>query len=290
MKPFYYFFIALFAVSCNGELDSEPCDAISAPAPCEAILKRLECMNMPRPKDSYNYPLCPGMDEWADLHTSVAMGEACSVPECLLKKMSTQAVIQAIWERPVGDINERFGLGGLPDYWSAKNWAPFSTCLELENRKDAGKALLERLILVNPIPQYAGGHESQALEWLFAQSVFISQLNKTQQRKVVEICLKNDELRQKSPLWEEYSMFRWLRTTAFVLMGRTMLAADYSPFVKAVNENEELKFFIDGWIDGGDPLGVYDNGGKAPYSYRSIRWIDSGIPAIIINHAKNYIK
>jgi len=281
MKPFYYFFyffIALFAFSCNGDLDSEPCDSLSAPAPCEWILKRLECMNMPRPKDSYNYPLCPLMEGWADLHTSEAMREACTVPECILKKMSTQAVIQAIWEMPEGGIRGMFFFSNsLLDYISPPE---NSTFLELEKRKDACKALLERLTKVNPIPQYDGGYESQALEWLFTQSVYISQLNKTQKLKVVEICLKNDELRQKSNYWIEYSTFNQLRATALVLMGRIMLADVYSPLVKAVNDNDELKSFLDGWRDGE----------KLPYSYGSNRWVDSDIPTIIINHAKNYIK
>jgi len=66
----------------------------------ELILPQLQSMNMPRPTDSWNYPVYPGMDEWAKFESSQEMVDACQVPEKRLKKMSTQAVIQALWEYP----------------------------------------------------------------------------------------------------------------------------------------------------------------------------------------------
>jgi len=53
---------------------------------------------MERPSDSYNYPVYPGMKEWGNFKTNKEMLEACQVPAKTLKKMSTQAVIQALWE------------------------------------------------------------------------------------------------------------------------------------------------------------------------------------------------
>jgi len=94
-------------------------------------------------------------------------------------------------------------------------------------------------------PCEAIGFEPQGLEWLFAQSVFISQLNTIEKQKVVEICLKNDSLRQEYPYWD--FLLKPYSFTALVLIGRTMLAADYKPFVNIVNDDEELQFFLDGW-------------------------------------------
>jgi len=146
------------------------------------------------------------------------------------------------------------------------------------------------LTYVNPIPQYILGYESQGLEWLMAQSVFLSQLNKNQKQKLVEICLTNDELRRKDPLWEEVFTLRDLRVTALVLIGRTMLVARYTPFEKEVNDYEELKFFLDGWRIGRDESIIYEYGKKVPYSYHYMVWGETIIPTLIIIHAKNFIK
>ena len=113
MKTIHYFLsacvcICIAACSSDTEQKQEPED------PCRDFdyeqefvfhygdlhSERLAYMGMDRPADSYNYPAYPGMDEWATFKTSDEMTAIQQVPDCLLSKMSTQAVIQAIWELP----------------------------------------------------------------------------------------------------------------------------------------------------------------------------------------------
>jgi len=70
MKYLSYFFLILaFFVACSGGADVQdpPCDFINASSLCEWSQPTWECMNMSRPDDSYNYPLCPDMEEWKSL-------------------------------------------------------------------------------------------------------------------------------------------------------------------------------------------------------------------------------
>ncbi|MDR3226687.1 MAG: hypothetical protein LBT56_03340, partial [Prevotellaceae bacterium] len=117
------------------------------------ITAKLECMNMPRPSDSYNYPVYPGMPEWAEFETVEEMVEACQIPENTLKKMSTQAVIQAIWEYPFAfDVLQRYQY-----QFDFRMFLENNAYNELTKRTDAGMALLERLTCINPLMPRAEG-------------------------------------------------------------------------------------------------------------------------------------
>jgi hypothetical protein len=107
---FFIIFIAFLACKENASFEEIPTEEIPAEevptsvAPKYSAVPKykalLECMNMPRPADSYNYPVWLGMEEWAQFKTGQEMTDACQVPEDILKTMSTQAVIQVIWEYP----------------------------------------------------------------------------------------------------------------------------------------------------------------------------------------------
>lgn len=71
----------------------------------ELIKDKLDCMNMPRPEGSFDYYLYPGMKEWSLFKYTSHMFTTSQIPESLLKDMSTQAVIQAIWEYPFFFLN-----------------------------------------------------------------------------------------------------------------------------------------------------------------------------------------
>lgn len=126
-------FVLLAFVACKPDVD-EPEDECKY---MEQITNILEIMNMPRPADSYNYPVYRGMPEWADM-TREERIEKMQVPVERLKKMSTQAVIQAIYEHPSFDSFLSY---------SSFRWyqIEFESCfnennayLELIQRTDAG--------------------------------------------------------------------------------------------------------------------------------------------------------
>jgi hypothetical protein len=230
---------------------------------------KLESMNMPRPEDSYNYPIVPGMDEWAALRSGEEMMDICQVPVDILKKMSTQAVIQSIWEHPLlFEILLRYQYQTDFDSFMSNN----NAYEELKAREDAGICLLERYTLADPVIPYAEFHEPHVLELIISQTVFLSQLKDNEKKTIVQIAQKNDDLRQKA--YPENSVRRtsW-RVITWVLMGRTMANAGYVPFVQEVERNEDLQLFLDG----------------SHYTYM-MEIVGDSIPEIIIHHIENYTK
>jgi len=294
MKTIYYFLLfccLVFAVSCNTasvepaaeEPESEEPAAEEPVTSCEPIQPAWDGK---RPNDSYQYPVLPGMEEWGDLKSGQEMYDACQVPKDILENMSTQAIIQAILEHP--QSFEIFVYSDCYQVYFERFWWEFNNhaYVELTERKDAAPALLDRLILTYPLtgifskPEF----ESQLLEILFSQTFFLSQLNDCEKKNVVEFALKNDDLRHTDDDFakdSDYGLFIG-KITASLLIGRTLIAAGYVPFVDAMDASEDLKGFIEGWQQGT----LNPNTGK-PYAF--IYPSHPHIPPQIIDFGNEYL-
>jgi hypothetical protein len=164
------------------------------------------------------------------------MVDACQVPVEVLQNMSTQAVIQAIWEYPffidVIHRNEyQFDFEGV--------FGNNNAYLELTQRQDAGIMLLERLQCVDPVyPKRL--FEPSALEVLMSQKVFLMQLNDNDKKKIIEITLKNDDLRKHNERGYPAD-----RSAGWLLIGRTLFACNYAPFLQEIDRNQRLKSFLE---------------------------------------------
>jgi len=269
-----YIFICTILVACNSN-DEQKTDSQYE----TFIQPRLECMNMPRPSDSYNYPIYPGTKEWATLTTGQQMLDACQVPTNILKNMSTQAVIQAIWEHPL--LFEVFTLGYGYQAVFESMFSQNNAYMELSKRQDAGVALLARLNMVNPLTQDVIP-EFRALELLISQTPFPVQLNNDQKKEVIDITFKNDNLLQNDAELPDSSLNKTTyRAISWLLIGRTLVAADYTPFVTAVNENNQLKYFLDGWTPQQNDIG------HTGYIYMEEVYGD--IPQSIISFGKDFL-
>ncbi|MDR0605833.1 MAG: hypothetical protein LBG80_16185 [Bacteroidales bacterium] len=229
---------------------------------CEERIKaRLEYVNIARPVDSYNYPVYPGMPEWSEFQTMEEMIAACQVPENILNEMSTQAIIQAIWEYPfVLVVLHRYHYQADFDGTFSGNNAYNA----LTKRNDAGTALLERLKATNPLMPLIEG-EPKFLEILISQDVFLSQLDETQKKAVIIMTLENDKLRQ------DCGESNNNRATAWLLIGKLLKNAAYEPFIEEMNNNEQLQSFIENLWHTYFP----------DYGY---------IPQLIVSFANEYIK
>jgi len=224
--------------------------------------ENLEYMNMPRPDDSYNYPVYPGMEEWAKFETGQEMMDACQIPSRTVRNMSTQALIQAIWEHPLlFDTFTRYLYQRDFEAMFADN----NAYMELCKRRDAADTLADRLIRVNPLTRF----ESQTLELLMAQPVILAKLSDEERKKVVRDVLQKDDLRQKT--WEDNSYAYGLKAITWLLIGRTMTTSGYVPFVRAVNENEDLKAFL------------------KDTNYTYMKEVYGNIPQLILHFCKYYL-
>ena len=302
MKTIDYFliiFLCLCLSACNSNSEpeveepeiEEPCPDLAdinarfaySDSPSRAV--RLAYMGMERPADSYNFPLYPGMDGWADLKHYTEMKPYLEVtPACLLSKMSTQALIQAVWEYP--DMPSYFSIAGYAFQRSIeRRRITYNFFEELYNRKDAGVALLQRLTVVDPLTPFLE-YESQMLELLLSRPDFLSQLNENEKRKTVEIALSHDAKRYVA-WWVDVGdsgkgLGLEVRPVTWILIGNTMHVAGYGPLLEAMNENEELKWFIEGWMrHPSEPGTIMD------YYYTPNRY--GNIPDLIMDYAKKYI-
>jgi hypothetical protein len=106
------FALAGFVASCDDD-DAMRYDYREEPGAeyLALIQDLLEAMNMPRPVDAYCYPVYPGMASWADLQTSMDHFAATQVPQSILDRQSTQAVLQNMWEHPLLGNIAIFTLG-----------------------------------------------------------------------------------------------------------------------------------------------------------------------------------
>ena len=244
-----------------------------------------EFKEFPRPTDTYDYPILPGSDEWAQFMTGREMKEACQIPTEIVSKMSTQALIQSLWEHPFSP--DPFFLRG--EFVSDLELCFFNNnaFVELTKRQDAGEALFERLSVCYPVTDYLPDSlitteyihkliEAHFMELLMLQTVFLSQLNDNTKVNLVKIALLNDSLKQNGA--GRYRPVSW------VLIGRTMVSAGYGPFIiKAVKSNEQMQYFLDGW----KPYSY--NGMEMRIGYYYDEFGDNAIQQDIINFGISYI-
>ena len=295
-KLSYLIIICLFAVACSSrEAEQTPGQEEEQE---ENVQISLEVSIVPewdgkRPADSYNYPVVPGMDEWANFQTTEEMLDACQVPKDVLEQMSTQAVVQAILDIPF--------LLDLFAGWSYQFHFEImftdlvhpkanNAYIELSKRNDAGKALLDRLLLTDPLPHRSLHFESQMVELLLSQTNFLSQV-KEHADDIVRLALRNDELRRKDKMWDTTDGKTLQRTASEnitpMMIGRTMFIAEYAPFLEAANSNILIKIFIDGKY----PRGYFAH---AP---DEVFWVEYGstpelfpIRPLIFDFSKKFLK
>lgn len=258
MKVLLFLFLMLtLSVSCHSTGNQSTCEEWERFGELFTY-QAYACFDFPsRPDDSYNYPLRPGMTEWGTLLTTEDKIAACQIPLEIVEKMSTPALIQAIWEYPLLSIRG-----------SCKYNVEFATLQSLNNntytelliRKDTGLELFKRLVSMDVLAHpYRECWESVMVEAWLAQNTFITQLDDGQKRKVVETCLKNDALRRKTHVCN-YNI-DWYLYAAYLLMARSMAAANYAPFMAAVSNSEGFQWFLDGHTPS------FDDSRTLPYDY-----------------------
>lgn len=173
--------------------------------------------------DSYTYNV-----DYKNIHPSQRK-DALQIPDETLKKMTTKAVIQAVFDYPMlieiflaNDFIRGFN-GVLGDN---------NAYIELGKRDNAFRLLLERLLDDGEKIELTSG--SYILQYVITLPQYLSFYNAAEMKILVETIFKKHDLQQKEVI----------NSISIVAIGRTMLAANYTPFVNAVNENPSLQLFI----------------------------------------------
>lgn len=223
--------------SCSNEIasDSEDNGSVIISYQNSDYFKNLmETMNMPRPADSYNYPVYPTTTEWESMKNINEKLAALVIPDKKLSSMSTQAILQALWEYPfTSDIIHRMRY--QKDFEGTYNIAAFH---ELEKREDAAACMLERYKLMCAT---CGSISSpSAFEVMFSQPVFLKRLSLNQKKELVGLAMMKDDERNLSSINSNSG-----RATCMLLIGRAMGEASYQPFLDEIGKSNTLKTFLE---------------------------------------------
>ena len=195
---------------------------------------------------AYQFPIKSGTPEWKALKTHAEMLEVLQIPETILKKISTEELIETCMNYPLyGDMlayeNLQKGIEAVIE--------GFNGLQELLKREDAGSELFLRYTNMDPealkeswTPVRKGEHASKLsyMELLLAQDVILSKLSKADRPLLISETIR--KFRAKQADREVYGIIS-TETIAF-LMGRTLLIENDAKFVQRISRNKNLDTFL----------------------------------------------
>lgn len=194
----------------------------------------------------YEYPIKPGSREWLALGSHDEMLKVCQIPEEILSKMSTDALVETVLKYPLyGDmlayLNLQEGFNSVS--------ANFNGISTLMNRNDSGTALLKKYHSMNPEAlDKRWGLEEQGqydasftyIEMLLAQDVILSKLTSSEQQDLLAAALAKGRAKQKHI--EVYGHFGLERTA--LLLGRTLQKKNFVAFNQKIEADTTLQLFL----------------------------------------------
>ncbi|CAK7049443.1 MAG: hypothetical protein PARBB_02465 [Parabacteroides distasonis] len=240
MKLIYAICICLILFSCKSDQEEYVVaneDSLNT-LYYKNLIENSKLANIPRPADTYIYPVVPGTDRWKELSEKGQdeIVKVCRVPKSVLQKQSTAAVIQTFVDHPFS-LDMYLSSSTLLDGFkkSVEYIDPYS---ELQERKDAGLCLLERYQLFAPA---APSLLFNVYEMLLAQPEFYTQLNGGEKRALIKAVLEKAAIRiELDPELNQVG----LGQITYFLLGRIMQNAEYAPFCKKVKSDESLRRFL----------------------------------------------
>ena len=72
---------------------------------CSSMTMAVPALNVYDIDEPYVYPIVPGTPEWVALDSRVTKGQVCQIPEDILSRMTTSALLETVLDYPLlGDI------------------------------------------------------------------------------------------------------------------------------------------------------------------------------------------
>ena len=210
---------------------------------------KIEAMNMERPAGSYDYPICPGMEGWSVFTSTWQMVSTVEIPEAMLKEMSTEALMQGIWEYPfffelpTSSFSLQHSYEALLPYINIGR--------EFLSRDDAAECLYHRYEIVN-VAHEGAVILARSLEVMLAQDVYLAKYSEEQLKKLIEMVYKNDIIRYGENSNVDTGI---MRSCSWFLIGRILRHVGYEPFMNILDNDPLMQIYMDeGYVDMGmDP-------------------------------------
>ncbi|MEW6557837.1 MAG: hypothetical protein AB1349_10865 [Elusimicrobiota bacterium] len=207
-----------------------------------------------KPIDIYDFPIKPGTKEWKALGTHKNIVKACQIPEDILKKMSTEGLIETCLRYPF-----------LPDMFLSNNIQKgfesivltFNGLQELLRREDASTKLLAKYRQIRKLDRQSiqkefgefGVFYFRCFEIVISQNIILSKLSEEEKVKLLRECIWKYHERQKHPNTYGYvSKHRVKSHETLLLMGRILENEEYKPFKLKIQDKKYLRDFLDGAV------------------------------------------
>jgi hypothetical protein len=199
--------------------------------------------------EPYDFPLKPGMPEWADLKSHAEMLEVLQIPNDILTRMTTRSLLETCLNYPMfGDVTAyrsmKVGMEILIAHY-------FNGFPELLKRKDAYIYLSEKFLLFDPLainedwsPVEKGGYtfELIKIELLLGQDIILESLSYESKISLLkEAILKKDKMVTKP---EYYSVF-WSAEQILFLMGKILLKSGNPDISQLVIDDKKISHFLE---------------------------------------------
>ncbi len=149
----------------------------------------------------WDYPIKPGTDAWASLHSSKEMIEVCEIPANILPSLSTASLADLCLNYPLlGDMLLASNFQEGFDHLSKS----FNGFQELFTRQDAGFALLNiykkfdlASFHANKKTKFRNVFFDMCIDVVMAQPVFLEKLNSAQETILINESLRKLKIRQQ---------------------------------------------------------------------------------------------
>ena len=197
--------------------------------------------------DAYEYPVKPGTEEWKDFTSHDQMLEACQVPDFILHDMSTAGLMETVLNYPL--LMDMMAYNSRQQGFDSVAQR-FNGLSALLHREDAGMELLTEYRSMDPAAikdnwtSVQRGQYSFSIgniETLLAQDSILAGLSGEQIRSLIEVAM--EKCRAKCRGADIYSAYD-LESTVW-LLGKTLKHTGYPPFVEELQQDHELRNFLE---------------------------------------------
>jgi len=96
---------------------------------------------------AYDFPIKPGSEEWADIQSHADRALACQIPEDILGKMTTEALIETVLDYPF--YMDLYFFNNYQNGFETMS-SRFNAFQELLTREDLGGKLIARYSMMDP--------------------------------------------------------------------------------------------------------------------------------------------
>jgi len=144
----------------------------------------------------YDFPIRPGTDAWRAFTTHVEMVEACQIPEDVLVRMTTEALVKTVSTYPLAIDIMAFDTNDVGVRQVIEN---FNGLQELLVRADVGERILDHYVTMGPHSRNASRVYMLFFETLLVQEPVVTSFTPAGLDRMLRVAHEKYEIKRKDP-------------------------------------------------------------------------------------------